>query len=62
MKVIALGLKLISVPVFLLSSPTIFKRSFATPFVKAILYTLLFLYIVRLNVSDKAFTTEIPTP
>ena len=55
------GKKVISVPLFL-DLPTIFIGDFASPFLNSIKYFLPSLLISNCNFSDKALTTDTPTP
>ena len=55
------GKKVILVPVSL-DFPNTFKGDFASPFLNSIKYFLPSLLISSCNFSDKAFTTETPTP
>ena len=55
------GKKLIKVPV-LFVFPLVFIGAEAFPFSNSIKYSFLFLNIFNVNFSDRAFTTETPTP
>ena len=55
------GKKVILVPVFF-DFPVIFNGAFASPFLNSMKYFLPSLLISKFSFSDKAFTTETPTP
>ena len=55
------GRKVISVPVSL-DFPIVLSAAFAAPLVNSIKYFFPSLFISSLSFSDKAFTTETPTP
>ena len=55
------GKKLIKVP-FLFVFPDILRGAIVFPFLNSTLYSFLSLNILSVNFSDKALTTETPTP